>query len=136
MCGVWTADGTHLTADGNVGDLGFESVHELRLLSVEELRGESEVSNKQKAADEMACPQSREADGSATYMELLRVFAQGQVVLLDEVPADLILGQVAVVGAAGVGGRLLRVINITVGRHGGHGCGGGVRVRGGQLQQQ
>lgn len=39
-----------------------------------------------------------------THVKLLRGLAQSCVVLLDKVPADLILGQVAVVGG---GGKLL-----------------------------
>lgn len=64
-------------------------------------------------------------------MKLLGVLAQGGVVLLDEVPADLILGQGLVLalgssGGSGVGRRagrrvLFAVINITVCCHD---CGG------------
>lgn len=67
-------------------------------------------------------------------MELLGVLAQGGVVLLDEVPADLIVGEGLVlalgsggsIGRGGVGCRagrrvLVAVINITVCCHD---CGG------------
>ena len=61
---------------------------------------------------------------ATTYVKLLRGLAQSRVVLLNEVPADLILTEVAVVGA-GFDGRSRGLVvalvvlghEATVGRH-------------------
>ncbi len=82
---------TYWAAKSDWRDLGLLTIDELRLLAVEKLRTLSIV--------------RRRTSGwtvAKTYMELLRRLAQGGVVLLDEVPADLILGQVLVAGIGGV----------------------------------
>jgi hypothetical protein len=49
-----------------------------------------------------------QARRSTTYVKLVRVLAQGGVVLLDKVPSNLVLGQVAAGGAAAGGGGRVR----------------------------
>lgn len=112
---------TYLSTNRNIGNLSLHSVNELGTLSIEQLRPKS-----------VSRP-SRKWGRLKTYMELIRILAQGSVVLLDKVPANLILAQVVVVtrrcgSVVRSGGawrclfdsvlELVRVCVITVGCHG------------------
>lgn len=83
---------TYLSSNGNIDELSLETLNKLRLLVVEELPQCQSMAPVFLMVDCLHC----------TYVELGRVLAQGGVVLLDKVPANLILGRVV----AGAGGRV------------------------------
>lgn len=106
---------TYGSTNRHRGNFGFQAADERGALAVEQLRhGESVCHLQPYGAD-------------ATYVKLVGILAQGCVVLLDEVPANLVLGQI--VGRSGGGGGvgafrrrrrrgvLLVVIKITVCSH-------------------
>lgn len=77
---------TYLSADGDIGNLSFLAVDELRPLAIEELRVLALVSR-------AAC--RRDCTGFGTYVKLLGRLAECGVVLLDKEPGDFVLAKVA-----------------------------------------
>ena len=96
-----TVDQPYLAANRHVGNFSLNSAHELRAFSIEKLR--------------VVSVNSANDQENMTYVELLRRLAQGSVVLLNKVPADLIFGEI-VAGTGRVGGI--------------DGCGSGVLIGG------
>ena len=80
---------THMAANVDISNLGLLAINKLRAFSVEQLQLSATLP-----------PYTQLFDVFTTHMKLLRVLAEGGVILLHKIPANLVLGEVGV-GSAG-----------------------------------